>query len=478
MNPPFSTASQRSSTDPFAYLSLDLLDDVQKLIQLNADEESWTWSPGDREHWKPAQQAWQAFTSKWQDATEIGVLDEHNSLVLDISPIDRLFATAMPRILVRDCYQEAYAHVWYQALVFRDRGVIFTGEPGTGKSLFLWYLLVCLLQKRQVVLLNLESKSPLLFYHGRVYTAQSCSSLPETSCGFIWSLLDPHSGSSPPGSTDGPVFPVQASTPDEDLYREWRIRREALLTAFPLWSREEVDKGLRLQWGYPKFMERLRGLVENWPGQQPSETRCTLAFPYNGIRALLQKCCADQGVTSPSSAEDAFRFLLDAVIQHFGRAPRDVYFGLMDFTSLDISYREAQPWWCDQLRDIVTARAQYQRHLEAADYVICMVPESKVGEPVRWTFDFKSPVMARRVVELLVERESEDKIREMVSSFSSLPSGVNGKPLAKWFSRHSFDMNAVEVALYSIGDVDAPPLSSTSMKGGAVGRRTREMISL
>ena len=39
----------------------------------------------------------------------------------------------------------------------------------SGKTTFLWYLLVCLLQKKQVVLFHLPGIRPLLFYHDQVH---------------------------------------------------------------------------------------------------------------------------------------------------------------------------------------------------------------------------------------------------------------------------------------------------------------------
>ncbi|KAK2460144.1 hypothetical protein APHAL10511_007823 [Amanita phalloides] len=51
----------------------------------------------------------------------------------------------------------------------RSKGVIFTGQPGIGKTLFIWFLLAHLLKMKQAVLFIIQDEC-LLFYHDEVYT--------------------------------------------------------------------------------------------------------------------------------------------------------------------------------------------------------------------------------------------------------------------------------------------------------------------
>ncbi|KAI9509512.1 hypothetical protein F5148DRAFT_978154 [Russula earlei] len=72
--------------------------------------------------------------------------------------------------LVRESYREAEKVIWFQAVESPERGVILTGQPvSPGKSIFLWYLLICLLQDEQNVLFAVNPHNPILFYFDGVY---------------------------------------------------------------------------------------------------------------------------------------------------------------------------------------------------------------------------------------------------------------------------------------------------------------------
>lgn len=113
----------------------------------------------------------------------------------------------------------------------------------------MWYLLVRLLNMKQVVLLHALRDSPLLFYHGTVYNGKNAQifTLPTPpshleSHPFIWSLLDLGMPDDAPGLAVDPsvCFPVQTSSPNPLRYKLWRKERGALYTGFPLWDPEEL----------------------------------------------------------------------------------------------------------------------------------------------------------------------------------------------------------------------------------------------
>ena len=120
-----------------------------------------------------------------------------------------------------------------------------------GKTLFHYYLLVRLLQRRQVVLFSLYKEMAFLFYHNEVYTvnvnALDATVLPHpisSSDVFIWSLFDIHEPREPDNFlVTLPRFPVQTTSPDPIQYKTWEKQHTPLLTGLPLWTRDELAEG-------------------------------------------------------------------------------------------------------------------------------------------------------------------------------------------------------------------------------------------
>ena len=124
-----------------------------------------------------------------------------------------------------------------------------------GKTLFHYYLLVRLLQRKQVILFSPNGKTVYLFYYNEVYTASVETlaahavgvSLPNpipSSNVFIWSLFDIRERKEPESFlVTRPCFPVQTALPDPLRYRTWDEKRLPLLTGLPLWSRDELAQG-------------------------------------------------------------------------------------------------------------------------------------------------------------------------------------------------------------------------------------------
>ena len=98
---------------------------------------------------------------------------------------------------------------------------------------------------KQPILLHLTPTTSLLFWDSAVYTAPSdLAKLPttlKTSNPFIWSLFDFKDQQEPPNiATFHKCFPVQAPSPSDSRYKIWRKERGPLITAFPLWTHEEL----------------------------------------------------------------------------------------------------------------------------------------------------------------------------------------------------------------------------------------------
>ncbi len=126
-----------------------------------------------------------------------------------------------------------------------------------GKTLFLFYLLVRLLQLQQVVLFTLDGNNLYLFYHGKVYTTtmallyttQRAYRLPQPKSQtslkvFMWSLFDIHKKQEPDWVLiTHPCLPVQAAPPDSIRFKIWRKEFQPMRVGLPLWTRDELAKG-------------------------------------------------------------------------------------------------------------------------------------------------------------------------------------------------------------------------------------------
>ena len=126
-----------------------------------------------------------------------------------------------------------------------------------GKTLFNYYLLVRLLQRKQVVLFSSDGKIVYLFFFNEVYTV-SMDGLsvpgvgasyphPISSDSFIWSLFDIREKKEPERfMVSYPCCPVQTALPDPTRYRTWQKEGFPLITGLPLWTRDELAEGYAL----------------------------------------------------------------------------------------------------------------------------------------------------------------------------------------------------------------------------------------
>jgi len=117
--------------------------------------------------------------------------------------------------------------------------------------MFLPYLLIRLLQQKQIVLFTMDGDRLYLFYHDQVYVGHinSVLHLPERKRGdiFIWSLFDIKKREEPPAVLlRFQCLPVQTASPDEGRYKIWTKEESIMaphIVIMPLWNREELVRG-------------------------------------------------------------------------------------------------------------------------------------------------------------------------------------------------------------------------------------------
>ncbi|RPD61542.1 hypothetical protein L226DRAFT_612418 [Lentinus tigrinus ALCF2SS1-7] len=438
---PIMAASEFHS--PLESLGPELTSEIERVAALNADPDRWIWC--DEEEfaaWKPAPTGWQLFANRWREATEQEIFDtyEEGARVLKITD-DRCIMSRqhMEQIIVRDCYLEAYKVAWCYAVEHYKAGVVFTGQPGIGKTTFLWFLLVCLLQKKQMVLLKFDgvNQEPLLFHaDGRVYVTLDASNHPVTSDPnmqrdmFIWSLFDVGEQEGPPEDMILPLlFPVQAPSPNLDRYDDWSVRHRALVTGLPLWTRDELRAGARLDREFRQFSRRLETVVRDWGNGAD-----VAAFaPYPGVLDLLRFRYPN---CPPASPDEAFDALLDVLIDHFGYVARDVYRGMYDFDEVWMDHEAAlQTINSEKLEHVARTLVEetcFPQNTKGAHRLVCTTVQSiPLRMPPQWLLDFKSPVIAKKLVKH-IRAEGYSCPDNMHAFLSSLYDG-RGLQMARWF---------------------------------------------
>ncbi|KAF8968253.1 hypothetical protein BDZ97DRAFT_1799501 [Flammula alnicola] len=263
----------------------------------NAEPDNWDWNDRSR------------FQSKWYGSMS-SPLDNPGSPSLSLEPLPPY---SLPSILLRKSYT----------------GTIITGQPGTGKTLLLYYLLVRLLHLKQVVLFSLDGVRLHLFYHDKVHTVSTMALLavqqeqqlpkPKSSRKvFIWSLFDIREQNEPERFlVHRPCLPVQAALLDPIRYETWYEEESPLLTGLPLWTRDELARGLPYQQQYQSLWDALCKVYSDSSANQ-SYPLCL--FP--DVHALLKE--REEEGRLPS-AKDALDYLLEAAIDRFGYSARDVF---------------------------------------------------------------------------------------------------------------------------------------------------------
>ena len=153
--------------------------------------------------------------------------------------------------------------VWYRCvlsrvLFFQSRMRLIIVQ---GKTMFLPYFLIRLLQYKQIVLFTVDGTRLFLFHVGEVWTAIANPMLqlplprrPQKLSlkQFVWSLFDIKASTEPEEMLIRQhCFPIQTASPDVSRYRRWSRKRNATITGFPLWTRAELVQGYVSVWRPP-----------------------------------------------------------------------------------------------------------------------------------------------------------------------------------------------------------------------------------
>jgi hypothetical protein len=245
-------------------------------------------------------------------------------------------------LFVRECYawfyEEALKH-----LGRRSPGIIYTGNPGIGKSAWLSYALVRFLKDGYAVVLERAKTSDyFVFRDGRCkkrkHRRPNLDNLPEKSV----YLFDPDENDSHPLESN--VFTIVASSPQEKHYKALRKKdgfehHNTSMRYFPCWSLEE------LQAAAPHMDKTL--LEERWlqwggvPRYIFSDDQAVLLRKLNGFVQKLQLSLMEAYRGFPEIPEEYQKKLSHMVMQYRVVCDGDAPYahGQLDFASEIIGQR-------------------------------------------------------------------------------------------------------------------------------------------
>ncbi|KZT05395.1 uncharacterized protein LAESUDRAFT_714932 [Laetiporus sulphureus 93-53] len=287
-----------------------------------SEAEEWLWEPHLKQKWETAPQTWQQFLQHWSSQPDEDTEPAPYSMSLGL-------ATRPPNlpstILVLASYKKLFDRAWDFYNRYYRQGILLTGQPGTGKSTWLWYVLTRLLRRGKNVVLS-WSGDVFLFYSGTVYEVQSGAFsgnyLPrppllgknekDSSLRYIWGLIDAESTG-------------------------WSTQRKAHTWGMPLWEPEELKRGFELQDQYEALLEDVtKAYMDPSLPRIPAVANVMQAADDNhdDNRGTHGGCERALKPLKKSMLKKHARLqmlkTLENVIDLYGHSARDVYMGVFD----------------------------------------------------------------------------------------------------------------------------------------------------
>ena len=314
--------------------------------------------------WTVVGEPWQSFSKEWRSRPMEDVVQEETIHIRMDNKPDRHF-------LVLDAYRTFLRKLLHYQQLDPDGAVVLTGQRGTGQSIsprpwaaltvllsgkttWLWFLLVALLSNGDDVIFS-SGERFRLFHGERVYITTNPLKIPSSSKAPerpLWCLIDADFQLHTPVSLiagNGARFPILACPPSGEWYRAWFDQRLPVVWGMPLWNQQDLlagyacsrndafcliidsihDSSLKLSSRYPPLLRDLELALVNPPGPGVLEDHMAL----RQARELAQTCAfSGDPRTRAASALDE---LLHRSTQYYGEAPRDVYDAVFSGLRLD-----------------------------------------------------------------------------------------------------------------------------------------------
>ncbi|KAJ6463245.1 hypothetical protein C8R47DRAFT_1079978 [Mycena vitilis] len=296
-----------------------------------------TWEWPDKEGWNPAHQVYQKFLDYWVSSERqpsltgssfphrLSIFPNPIFSILDLKKLGAtpLQSTLNGTILVHERYAFIYDTLNEQRESNYQGGGIIGGQPGIGKSLLKWYILVRLLNDREPVLLYLPGQAPsaraVLFYDGRAWSPNFQFGFQDLPFGPgskpIFALVD-SAATEPDGLSVAAAWPICAVSPTPGRYREFLKARDPAILGLDLWSPEDLRSGLEVHNRWPELKA---GIVQYINLRQNTSRARNLDAAISVVQHPAYKNWPK------ATLEDWISILLDHAVYRWGRVPRNVF---------------------------------------------------------------------------------------------------------------------------------------------------------
>ncbi|PBL03038.1 hypothetical protein ARMGADRAFT_1069607 [Armillaria gallica] len=210
----------------------------------------------------------QTLHHKWWGNTSTDLTIANDTVDLsELHPLDNLTRTENCLIVRKE-----YVYLFERLLNFSrtpgaiTHGVVVTGQPGIGKSIFLLYVLLHLLQDRRDFILHLDAETYAVCKDGPFTAEPSHFYSPKILVpAGTWALID-----SQPSQKEPPPFwltrhcsilPIFTTSPDKQRYDNWMKSRSAVTFVMDPWSDEEMALSAHLLDPDPDLRNRYLDLL-------------------------------------------------------------------------------------------------------------------------------------------------------------------------------------------------------------------------
>ena len=151
----------------------------------------------------------------------------------------------------------------------------------------------------------------------------------------------------------------------------------------------------------------------------------------------------------------ALEILVHNAIKEFGFAPRDVYKGVLNLPKAKRTRDfEVDKLNYPKLKAIIEAFTENRELHPLSNHVVAVYPRQSFPADDLWEINFKSPLIARRVVELMRSQEA----KHLWESYELLHKTPEGSRMAGWFFK--------AIAHHTLSQVPTPrPSPMTSNRG-------------